>query len=172
MASSGKRTRSAPAARASARRRRIRSRLPSRSPTTVSICASASLTGLQLSVENYSRSIGESFERTGDVFLVVVEVKREPHGPGTTRSADAGPAERPEGGVRIRDFDTNDWGLRLGKARLRTEAAREHEVVLSDPLRPERCDQLEAGPATGRRQPGKGGVEPAGGGGQFPPPLG
>src|SRR5262249_49133409 len=42
-ASSGKRARSAPWSRDSASRERIRSRLPSRSPTTVSICARASL---------------------------------------------------------------------------------------------------------------------------------
>ena len=57
-ASSGKTTRSAPASRAClARRRTIRSRLPSRSPTTVLIWASASRigirsTGLRLSGEN------------------------------------------------------------------------------------------------------------------------
>ena len=54
-ASSGKTTRSAPAPRASASESRIRSRLPSRSPTTAFSCASASLTAsFRLTVTNLS----------------------------------------------------------------------------------------------------------------------
>src|SRR6478752_8905824 len=52
--SSGKRTRSASATRACSSQSTTRAALPSMSPTTLLICASASLIGFRLSVENSS----------------------------------------------------------------------------------------------------------------------